>query len=534
MNLSAFPIVHPELVKYDEIRRFLEKEGIREIDAIAIVEKSILPKYKDPNMRFDESVYHNDLRRIRNAYRNANDAEKSELKSILSGYSWLACLHASGKDTDCIVWKRPGTSDLFEKTDENKAWFGGLEDVGAFFLHPSVVETLDELTSCITCTSGTIIKNLSTEEYTITLSNEYWNHKRGLKGFDPRATIVGIESAFDNWNQARSIVLWNTLVSAPSKIISGETQFATNRQKLDRAPKKIEYTVVGKYCTEKAWLMNKSGTWCKPNPLLLTDLPEEYETESIAAKELAVKLGMRQAEREQALEVVTRGDHDLKRLIEHYHSVSEDERKKILKTIPHLIPPEPAPSFRDGLKNIGRPQRARIEGGSNEGTPPSNPERYQENLDSQVETGKLDHLSTPQRTTFSPVRDLPSNEEARRFLYEEYCGLCQVTETTFPKASPNRHGVAENYFEAYSLLSYTNTNYLNDAGNMLCVSADTMAKFNHASVEMKDFEKKIESFIQSNEKPDKVIVQIRLAGEECTITWSQRHFMRLVALYTKA
>jgi len=69
---------------------------------------------------------------------------------------------------------------------------------------------------------------------------------------------------------------------------------------------------------------------------------------------------------------------------------------------------------------------------------------------------------------------------------------------------------------------------------MLCVSADTMAKFNHASVEMKDFEKKIESFIQSNEKPDKVIVQIRLAGEECTITWSQRHFMRLVALYTKA
>ena len=47
------------------------------------------------------------------------------------------------------------------------------------------------------------------------------------------------------------MVLWKALLSAPLKIISGETQLATNRQKLDKAPKKIEYTDVGELCREK-------------------------------------------------------------------------------------------------------------------------------------------------------------------------------------------------------------------------------------------------------------------------------------------
>jgi CYTH domain-containing protein len=83
-------------------------------------------------------------------------------------------------------------------------------------------------------------------------------------------------------------------------------------------------------------------------------------------------------------------------------------------------------------------------------------------------------------------------------------------------------------------LPYANADYLNDAGNMLCVSADTMAKFKFASVEWVDsLEDKIELIKTNNEKTEKVSVRIRLAGEECIITWSQRHLIRLAALYEK-
>jgi hypothetical protein len=535
LDLSVFPLVHFELAANEDVRKFLEKEGIREIDAGAIVEKSVLPKYQDTNTRFDESTYCVDLRQIREAYGKANDTAKAQLNTNLNKSAWLACVHASGNAQDKIVWKKPGASDLFEKTADHETWFDGLEDVNAYFLHSSVIEALNAAVASLVKITTALTTNLSTKEYTISLSNEYGNHKQGLKGFDPNATIVGIKSAWTKRNQDRSKVLWKALLTAPLKIISGETQSATNRQRLDNAQKKTEYTEVGELCRNQAWLLDKSGKWRKPSQLLLTDLPEGFESTSIAAKEVAEKLGMKQPEREQALEVVTEGDPKLKMLIEHYRSASDSEREKILKTIPREIPPEPAPSFKDGLKNLGRPQRGIIEHGDKERFPVSDPDRYQEKLNEQVGAGVEEHQSTPRKITFSPVKDQPSNAAARQSLYEQYHGCCQVTGTTFPKANKNPDGVVENYFEAYSLLSYANADYLNDAGNMLCVSADTMAKFKCASFTfLESIEDAIETFKANVELAESVSVKIQLAGEECSIKWSKRHFMRLIALYEKA
>ncbi len=144
------------------------------------------------------------------------------------------------------------------------------------------------------------------------------------------------------------------------------------------------------------------------------------------------------------------------------------------------------------------------------------------------------YLATPHIVTFAPVRMHPSNSDARKFLYSEYQGRCQLTAHTFLKASANTEGEAENYFEACALLSYSNADYLNDAGNMLCVSADTMAKFKHASVKwVDDLEEVIERFHIGNSE-DSATARILLAGEEVRITWSERHFLRLIALWNKA
>lgn len=68
---------------------------------------------------------------------------------------------------------------------------------------------------------------------------------------------------------------------------------------------------------------------------------------------------------------------------------------------------------------------------------------------------------------------------------------------------------------------------------MLCVSADTAAKLKHASFDwLDDLEPFVETF--KNRQPsgiDSMKIKIKLAGEGCEITWSERHFSRLIALY---
>jgi hypothetical protein len=535
LDLSVFPLVHPELAANEDVREFLEKEGIREIDSMAIVEKSILPKYQDTNSFYNEASYRVDLMRIYKAYSKANDTEKAQLNASLSKNAWLACVHASGNALDKIEWQKPSAPNLFEKTADNETWFEGLEDIDAYFLHSSVVETLNGLVSSLAKTTASLTLNLSAEEHTISLSNEHSIHKWGLKGFNPNATIVGIKSAWADWSQERSKVFWKVLLSAPSKIISGETQSETNRQRLKNATKEIEYTDIGELCRKEAWLPDEAGKWHMPRELRLLDLPDGFEANSMAAKELAKKLGMRLPERERALEIITCGDPNRKMLIEHILSASDAEREKILKLIPQEVQPNPAPSFRDGLKNIGRPQRGGIKHGDKKRSSVSNPVRYQDKLNDRVAEGVEEHNSTLSRITFSPVRDSPSNAEARRFLYEQYHGNCQITGATFQKASRSADDMAENYFEACSLLSYGNANYLNDAGNLLCVSADTMAKFKYASIEfLEDIEDAIKTFNANALSAENISVKIRIAGEECYIQWMQRHFMRLVALYEEA
>ena len=56
-------------------------------------------------------------------------------------------------------------------------------------------------------------------------------------------------------------------------------------------------------------------------------------------------------------------------------------------------------------------------------------------------------------------------------------------------------GARQNWAGSCRLLLYSNTNYLNDAGKMLCVSADALAKIKHASLEwLDDIEDKVIEF----------------------------------------
>ena len=566
---SNFPTIKRSIFEDETAADFLKKLGIIEPGAFAEIIESILPKYDEEKIivSYEENI--DDLKKIKKLLGERFQGNLSNSLSklrILSGKApWMADLLAKienlpGDEDEngefirsCIpVFFKQGlpsiplmrasngreteykcAEDIYKNTSELHHYFQGNSE--AWFICDGYPDDILSLIDELEINERPKVKKGSPDNNGfVIISNSRGCNERGLNGFDPDIEVDGMESAIANPTIEKSAFIWNHIALPHSDCIRGRVE-KSSKKTYEKSSEENRVSGLGRLLIENAWLPNPNGGFSKPKTLFLNDLPAEFKKFTPQSKALSFEIGMKQPEREKALDIVTGGDPDFKMLIENYQSATDADRKKMLKIIPREILPEPAPSFKDGLKNLGRLQRGIIERGDKESSSVSNPGRYQEKLNERVEAGVKEHSSTSLTITFSPRRDLASNTEARHFLYEQYHGRCQVVGMTFPKARGNLNGVSENYFEACSLLPYANADYLNDPGNMLCVSADTLAKLNHGSIEFIDtLQDAIETFEANDERAESVSVKIRLAGEECSIKWSQRHFMRLVALYEKA
>lgn len=558
---TNFPTVKKTISEAESAAEFLKQLGIITPDLFAEIIEFILPKYAEERVVLDITENTDDLRKIKRVLAepyHGNSASSLSKLRILLGKLGLAQLEdyfsskaESGKlipvllqhlvlpsirilkasNGSTTIFSAP--KDIYTNNDELRHYF--LDNNEAWFICSDYPDEIESLSRELGINELPKVKKRDADKNGfVKISESHGHHRRGLEGFDPDIKIDGLEHAITNITLRKSEYVWNNIALKHWSCIKGIIE-KSSKKTYENSKKDPQNSAFGRLLVNSEWLPSPKGGFSKPNTISLTDLPGGFEKDTPNAKSLSIVIGMKQPEREQAIEIVTGGDRDLKRLIEHYQSAPEGERKKMLKSIPQEGPPEPAPSFKNALISLGRMQRGKIENDNTPPAPVSNPERYQGKLNEDVSGGVQEHLLTPRKITFSPVRNDFSNAEARRFLYEEYKGHCQITETTFPKASRKVDGTAENYFEACALTSYSNANYLNNAGNMLCVSADTMAKLKYASVELlEDFETAIRNFKESGETAQCVSLKIRLAGEDNCIKWSQRHFMRLVALYEEA
>lgn len=557
------------------LKEFLKKLGIRERDLFTEVTEFILPKYGLPRygqseilISFEENI--SDLRKIFNLLNteirleeqkqtgtNLNIEDESDRVaklsilleklgpsdrlyeavkdvSVLSILPFILSLFQLVKASNGLITKYWPPQNTYLNSPELRHYFEGNSQA---WLVADEYPERDKLFFSLFLKVNEDPKGPSIGEGKIEIPKKAGDilYKQGLSGYDPNVKIDGLEHALTTLTHQKSAFIWNKIALKYASCIRGIIEESFRKNSKERW-QKHDVSAFGNLLMESAWLPNSAGSFSKPREITLSDLPTDFEKDTPQAKSLSLALGMKQPEHEHALDVVTEGDADLKMLIEHYKSATDEERKKLLKIIPHEATSEPALPFKEVLKNLGRSQRDSVTHEDREEKPPvSDGDRYQDNLNDKVEEGVQDHNSTPHTIKFSPIKVNPSNTEARNFLYEEYFGCCQITGTTFPKAAKNTEGIAQNYFEACGLAPRGKADYLNDAGNMLCVSADTMAKLKHASFKfLDDMEDVIRMFKETAENTKSVSVKILLAGEECSITWSQRHFMRLVALYEKA
>lgn len=527
--------VKTEIACQDEARRFLLSDlKIPEFDIVAEVIEHVIPKFTSQNLpKTDEHARYID--KIILAFQTDSHEKKKRLKDALQKTPFILSRSLVSSDE---AYRRADV--LYFQNELLKIYFS--ENPGVAFVSSCYQKSALNFFAELGVSSEIRIKCktwTSSQDY---IELEYQSgYRRGLKGFDPDICVEGLSHALLNPSIEKSQIIWNKICLPYKRCIKGKISRSSRHNFSSKAKTNIEEEVIseefGKLLINSSWLPTKNNGFKKPTDLSLDELPDQFERD----EKLADLLGMIKTENVDAVDILVKGDHEKKELLELLLNAPNDKLREVRKILePRAVLPPPAPSFREGLANMCRRQQENFSSNfqnSEEGHDFSvrNPEHYQNNLDDAVIDGVEEHTTTPNAVHFSLVRKKPDNKESREFLYIEYQGKCQISSTTFPKSVANSEGIPENYFEACCFLPYSNACYLNDAGNMLCVSADTMAKLKYANFEWLDnIEDIIAEFEKGGSKAPRIKIRIKLAGEESVITWSQRHFMRLISLYKHA
>jgi hypothetical protein len=523
VELNGLPMVKASLLTKQEVVDFLQDDldlGSPDLADFALTR--ILPKYRKIQKEVSVSRWKKDLRIVVSGLATDSYEKKERLLEAIRTTAFLIGVLSSNRDNLMLV--KP--SQLYLSSPEVDEFFAG--DETFFITPPEVYEPgdHDSLVAMGVAIEPRVVRRNKNHRGHVSISSWRGWHKRGLNGFDPEWFIEGLEGALREPSVARSELIWRLLL-ADSNCIRGVVESST-RQSFEDSKRKEAISATGGLLLDTPWLPGEGGAFVRPCDIALDDLPSGFEKASAESRALAEKLGMKKSEEQEAIAVLTRGDARKRKIAEYLMNASDDELQKLERILPRQRKLPEFKSFKEGIETLHRTVDA-ISIEVREGpSPVSNPERYRRTTEDGVREALRIHETSPRLVTFSVTRDLASNKIAREFLELEYQGRCQITGQTFPKS---RGG---NYFEALSLVGRLDAEYLNDAGNMLCLCPDMVARFMHGGFEWIDsIEDKVRAFESEIEGGTFDMRQIaaRVAGATVTITWSERHFLRLCALW---
>lgn len=526
VELNGLPMVKASLLAKQDVVEFLQDDlelGPPDLADFALTK--ILPKYRKAEKEVSVARWKKDFRIVVSGLATDSYEKKGRLLDAIGTTAFLIGVLSSNRNDLKLV--KP--SQLYLSSPEVDEYFAGDETL---YITPS--DSYEEgdpeaLVSMGVARTPRVTRR--TKDYRGHVSITSWHgwHKRGLGGFDPEWVIEGLAGALQNPTPVRSKLIWRLLL-ADSSCIRGVVESST-RQSFENPTREEVISATGRLLMETPWLLGDGNAFVRPCDIALDELPPGFEKASTEARALAEKLGMKKSEEQEAIAVLARGDARKRKIAEFLMNASDDVMEKFEKLIPKQRELPEFKSFKEGIQSlhrtaVGNPAERR--GGA---AAVSNPERYRKTAEDAVREAVTTHRTSPRIVTFSVARDLSSNKLAREFLEQEYQGRCQVTGQTFPKRTGG------NYFEALSLVGRLDAEHLNDAGNMLCLCADVAAQFMYAEFAWLDsVEDKILGFKAEKEGGTEAMrmISARVAGKTLTITWSERHFLRLCALWNAA
>jgi len=526
VELNGLPMVKASLLTKRDVVDFLQDDldlGPPDLADFALTR--ILPKYRKAEKEVSVARWKKDFRIVVSGLATDSNEKKGRLLEAIRTTAFLIGVLSSNRNDLKLVTP----SQLYLSSPEVDEYFASDE---TFYITPSdFYEQGDPETLVSMGVARTPRVARRTKDYRGHVSITSWHgwHKRGLDGFDPEWAIEGLAGALQNPTPVRSKLIWRLLL-ANSSCIRGVVESST-RQSFENPRREEVISATGRLLMETPWILGDGDAFVRPCDIALDELPPGFEKASTEARALAERLGMKKSEEQEAIAVLARGDSRKRKIAEYLMNASDDVMEKFEKLIPKQRELPEFKSFKEGIQSLHRVAVGNPAEGRGGAAPVSNPERYRRTAEDAVREAVTTHRTSPRIVTFAVARDLSSNKLAREFLEQEYQGRCQVTGQTFQKRTGG------NYFEALSLVGRLDAEHLNDPGNMLCLCADVAAQFMYAEFAWLDsVEEKILGFKAEKEGGTEAMRKIsaRVAGKTLTITWSERHFLRLCALWSAA
>jgi hypothetical protein len=121
----------------------------------------------------------------------------------------------------------------------------------------------------------------------VLLADGFARHERGLDGFDPDASVDGLEFALAHPGHARSEFVWNVVLAPNRRLVTGTVEKSVRDGFVD-ATRETVRSVLAEAASGAAWLPGPDGTFRRPAELSLDDLPPGYARDESLAKALGM------------------------------------------------------------------------------------------------------------------------------------------------------------------------------------------------------------------------------------------------------
>lgn len=277
----VFPTVRRSVTDQPGARKFLEALGLTEPDIVAEVLDHVLPRYATAGpATLDLARHEADLELIARALVQAPLAGRERLLTELSRTAFVLAENAG---TGQMRLLRPG--DVYLRTADLELYFDGNPD--AWLSADSYGPWLHQLRDIGVRDAVRPRARQSDHLGYVPVADEFARHERGLAGFDPAASLDGLEHALANPTAERSEYVWNTLLVPARHLVAGVVE-RSPRESFDDATAASLLSPLGESAAGAAWLPAPDGSFRRPADIDLADLPPGFARD----EGLAQALGM--------------------------------------------------------------------------------------------------------------------------------------------------------------------------------------------------------------------------------------------------
>jgi hypothetical protein len=273
---TEFATVRRAVAAIPDARQFLEALGFAEPDIVAEILDHVLPRYHDADAAtLDMAQHEADLELVARALADAPLAARDQLLEHLRQTTFLVGENAATGENRLM---QPG--ELYQRARALEIYFDGNPD--AWLTADVYGPWLPQLRAMGVRETVRLNARDADELGHVVIADEFARHERGVAGFDPSASLDGVEYALSHPNSARSEYVWNTLLVPNRHLIAGVIE-KSPRQEFADARRENALSPIGEVATTTAWLPARDGTFRRPADLDIADLPQSYQRDDVLA-----------------------------------------------------------------------------------------------------------------------------------------------------------------------------------------------------------------------------------------------------------